>query len=152
MNSPGGLRSRHKRGEAPKQLAPVNTDADQISANRVLLIDDDPLQLRVREAVLRDAGMEVDVATTAESAMALLRSDTGTQIGTIVTDHIMPGASGADFVRALREIKPAVPVIVISGMAEAENEYDGLDISFRTKPCPPPELIALVRKSLQRAN
>jgi DNA-binding response OmpR family regulator len=110
------------------------------------------LQLRVREAVLRDAGMEVDVATTAESAMALLRSDTGTQIGTIVTDHIMPGASGADFVRALREIKPAVPVIVISGMAEAENEYDGLDISFRTKPCPPPELIALVRKSLQRAN
>jgi DNA-binding response OmpR family regulator len=45
-----------------------------------------------------------------------------------------------------------VPVIVISGMAEAENEYDGLDISFRTKPCPPPELIALVRKSLQRAN
>jgi DNA-binding response OmpR family regulator len=130
----------------------VNTDAEQISANRVLLIDDDPLQLRVREAVLRDAGMEVDVATTAESALALLRSDTATQIGTIVTDHIMPGASGADFVRALRKIKPTVPVIVISGMAEAENEYDGLDISFRTKPCPPLELIALVRRSLQRAT
>ena len=127
-----------------------STDAEPISAKRVLLIDDDPLQLRVREAVLRDAGMEVDVATTAESALALLRSDTGTQIGTIVTDHIMPGASGADFVRSLREIKPRVPVIVISGMAEAEDEYDGLDISFRTKPCPPPELISLVRRSLER--
>jgi len=115
-----------------------------------LLIDDDPLQLRVREAVLRDAGFEVNVATTAESALALLRSEAGMGIGSIVTDHIMPGASGAVFVRSLREIKPEVPVIVISGLAEAEDEYEGLDVSFRTKPCPPPELIALVRSSLER--
>lgn len=128
--------------------APVNIGADINSANRVLLIDDDPLQLRVREAVLRDAGIEVDVATTAESALALLRSEAGQSIGTIVTDHIMPGASGAVFVRALREIKPDVPVIVISGMAEAEDEYGGMNVRFRTKPCPPPELIALVKKSL----
>jgi DNA-binding response OmpR family regulator len=130
----------------------VTTAADTTSANRVLLIDDDPLQLRVREAVLRDAGLEVDVATTAESALALLRSEPGKRIGTIVTDHIMPGASGAVFVQALRKIKPEVPVIVISGMAEAEDEYDGLDVRFRTKPCPPPELIALVRSSLQRGR
>jgi DNA-binding NtrC family response regulator len=130
----------------------VNTAVDPTSANRVLLIDDDPVQLRVREAVLRDAGMEVDVATTAESALALLRSDTGTVIGAIVTDHIMPGASGADFVRCLREVKPHVPVVVVSGMAEAEGEYEGLDVSFRTKPCPPPELIELVRRSLERAS
>jgi DNA-binding response OmpR family regulator len=120
-----------------------------LSANRVLLIDDDPLQLRVREAVLREAGLEVDVATTAESALALLRSS-GARIGTVVTDHIMPGASGAVFVQALRKIKPEVPVIVISGMAEAEDEYVGMDVKFRTKPCPPPELIALVKAALSR--
>ncbi|HWR16681.1 MAG TPA: response regulator [Terriglobales bacterium] len=117
--------------------------------SRVLLIDDDPLQLRVREAVLRDAGIEIDVATTAESALAFLRTEAGSRIGTIVTDHIMPGASGAVFVRALRELKPDVPVIVISGMAEAEDEYEGLGVRFRTKPCPPPELIELVRQSLR---
>ncbi len=133
---------------AEETWAPVNTGADTKPANRVLLIDDDPLQLRVREAVLRDAGIEIDVATTAESALALLRSEAGQNIATIVTDHIMPGASGAVFVRALREIKPQVPVIVISGLAEAEDEYDGMDVRFRTKPCPPPELIALVKKSL----
>jgi DNA-binding response OmpR family regulator len=124
----------------------------ELTATRVLLVDDDPLQLRVREAVLRDAGLEVDVATTAESALALLRSDSGRRVGTIVTDHIMPGVSGAVFVRALYEIKPGIPVIVISGMAEAEDEYIGLDIRFRTKPCPPPELIALVRISLKRGS
>jgi DNA-binding response OmpR family regulator len=113
-----------------------------------LLIDDDPLQLRVREAILRDAGIQVDVATTAESALALLRAETGRDTGVIVTDHIMPGATGDVFVRALRDLKPDVPVIVISGMAEAEDEYAGLDVFFRTKPCPPPELISLVRNCL----
>ncbi len=101
---------------------------------------------------MRDAGVKVDVATTAESALALLRSETGDLIGTIVTDHIMPGASGATFVRALRQVRPAIPVIVISGLAEAEDEYAGLDVQFRTKPCPPPELIRLVRQSLSRGR
>jgi DNA-binding response OmpR family regulator len=131
--------------------APVSTDTEIPQAIRVLLIDDDPLQLRVREAVLRDAGVQVDVATTAESALALLRADAGKSIGTVVTDHVMPGASGAIFVRALRKLKPDVPVIVISGMAEAEDEYDGLNVAFRTKPCPPPELIGLVRRSLRQS-
>ncbi|MFI5088336.1 MAG: response regulator [Terriglobales bacterium] len=117
---------------------------------RVLLIDDSPLQLRVREAVLRDAGFEVCTATTAESAHALLQSEpAGASVGVIVTDHILPGASGAEFVRQLREMKPSVPVIVITGLPEAEDEYAGLGVVFRQKPCPPPELIALVRDALQ---
>jgi DNA-binding response OmpR family regulator len=127
----------------------VNTETETSRDKRVLLIDDDPLQLRVREAVLRDAGVRVDVATTAETALALLRTASGDSIATIVTDHIMPGISGAVFVRQLRDVRPNIPVIVISGMAEAENDYDGLDIVFRTKPCPPTELIALVRNSLK---
>jgi DNA-binding response OmpR family regulator len=117
---------------------------------RVLLIDDSPLQLRVREAVLRDAGFEVLIATTAESANALLRSQAvGDSVGVIVTDHMLPGASGADFVRQLRQIKTTVPVIVITGLPEAETEYDGLNVVFRQKPCPPSELIALVRDSMK---
>ena len=119
---------------------------------RVLLIDDSPLQLRVREAVLRDAGFEVYIATTAETAHALLRSGSiGDSIGVIVTDHILPGGSGADFVRQLRQIKPAVPVIVITGLPQAESEYVGLNVIFRQKPCPPPDLIALVREALREA-
>lgn len=117
---------------------------------RVLLIDDSPLQLRVREAVLRDAGFEVCIATTAESAMALLRSDPiGGSIGAVVTDHVLPGASGAEFVRQLRAINRDVPVIVITGLPEAEAEYTGLNVVFRQKPCPPPELIDLLRQCMR---
>jgi DNA-binding NtrC family response regulator len=120
--------------------------------SRILLIDDDPLQLRVREAVLRDAGMEVYVATTAESALALLKSQVGNRIGLVVTDHIMPGCSGAIFVRALRDVNPEIPVMVISGMPEAEDEYHGMNIVFRAKPLPPPLLIALVRELLESSS
>lgn len=113
---------------------------------KLLLIDDNPVQLRIRETVLRDAGFDVTVATTAASALALLRSETNTgSVGAIITDHVMPGASGADFVRELRKVNREVPVIVVSGMAEAEEEYEGLNVSFRQKPCPPPELIALAK-------
>jgi DNA-binding NtrC family response regulator len=107
----------------------------------VLLIDDNPVQLRAREAVLRNA-------TTQESALALLRSEVSEGIGAIITDHVMPGRSGAEFVRSLRAAKAGVPVIVITGLAEAESEYRSLGVTFRQKPCPPEELIALVRSAI----
>ncbi len=116
---------------------------------RVLLIDDSPVQLRAREAILRGAGFEVLIATAAETALALLRSEpVGSSVGAIVTDHVLPGASGVEFVRQLRAMRPRVPVIVITGLLGAEEEYLGLDVIFRLKPCPPLELIALVRSSI----
>lgn len=113
----------------------------------ILLIDDSPTQLRVREAVLQQAGFSVVTAGTASEALGLL-SGSGDRIRVIVTDHVMPGASGADFVRELRALRATVPVIVVSGMAEAEEEYEGLNVSFLNKPCPPEDLIRTVSKAL----
>lgn len=111
----------------------------------VLLIDDNAVQLRAREAVLRGAGFQVAVATSAAGALALVRSGAQTgHLDAVVTDHIMPGASGAEFVRQLRAVSADVPVLVISGMAEAERDYAGLNVAFRQKPVPPEELIGLV--------
>jgi len=118
---------------------------------QVLLIDDNPLQLTVRETVLRNAGLSVSVATTAESALATLRV-LPDRIGTIVTDHIMPGCSGSELVRQIRAINDWIPIIVLSGLAEAELEYQDMNVTFRTKPLPPPELIALVKASLEAAG
>jgi DNA-binding response OmpR family regulator len=119
--------------------------------NQVLLVDDDPLQLRVREAVLRNAGFHVSVATTAESALATLRAIRD-RIGVVVTDHLMPGCSGSDLVRHIRAENDWIPVIVLSGLPEADTEYEGLEVVFRAKPLPPPELIELVRSSFAIAN
>jgi DNA-binding NtrC family response regulator len=121
------------------------------SLNQVLLIDDNPLQLSVREAVLRKAGFQVSIATTAENALATLRV-LRDHIGVVVTDHLMPECSGSELVRQIRASNDWLPVIVLSGLAEAEAEYEGLQVVFRAKPLPPPELIELVRSSLALAE
>ena len=114
---------------------------------QVLLIDDNLIQLSIREAVLRDAGLSVSRASTAEQALDFLRLWTaGPDV--IVTDHVLPGASGSVFVNQLRRTAVAIPVIVISGMAEAESEYHDLNVTFLRKPCPPDALIRAVRASL----
>ena len=115
--------------------------------SEILLIDDNPLQLKVREAVLRNAGFQVVVATTVDSALAMLGTFAD-RIAVVVTDHLMPERSGADLVRNIRATNVWLPIIVLSGLPEAETEYQALDVVFRAKPFPPTELIELVRSSL----
>ena len=119
--------------------------------SEVLLIDDNPLQLRVREAVLRNGGFRVAVATTAVSALALLHT-LADRIGVVVTDHVMPEHSGSELVHAIRAENNWIPIIVLSGLPEAMTEYEGLDVVFRVKPLPPTELIELVQTGLRQAT
>ena len=115
----------------------------------ILLIDDDATQLRLREAILREAGFAVLTSETAHAALALLGNPVlSNALRLIITDHVMPGPSGAAFARELRRFS-RVPVIVVSGMAEAEEEYEGLDVRFLAKPCLPEELIRQVRNVLR---
>ena len=120
---------------------------------QVLLVDDDPSQLAVRQLLLSRAGIESQLATEARQALALLKSDAGrATIGLVVTDHLMPEMNGADFVREIRSFVPNLPVIVISGLPEAHNAYDGLEVLFLAKPCEPEDLIAIVRNALTPAS
>jgi DNA-binding response OmpR family regulator len=106
--------------------------------------------LDIRRAVLQEAGFPVVTAMTAEDALGELRDGAKAAcFGVIVTDHILPGDSGAVFVRQLRELHSRIPVIVVTGLAEAEEEYAGMNVTFLHKPCPPQELIRQVGHALQ---
>jgi len=67
----------------------------------------------------------------------------------VITDHIMPGMNGAEFVTRLREFSPEMPVLVISGLAEAEDEYSALGVDFRMKPLLPQNLISTVQALIE---
>jgi DNA-binding response OmpR family regulator len=114
---------------------------------QVLMVDDDPSQLRMRQTILRGAGMDVHVATSVESALALLRA-MGNKIGVVITDHFLLGHTGADLVRELRLTSPSMPVVVLSGMSGIEEEYDGLNVCVRMKPLPVEEFIRDVKSLL----
>lgn len=116
---------------------------------QVLLLDDDLTQLSVRQLLLRRGGVESQISTSPSEALNLLASDAGREaIGVVITDHLMPGIDGAEFVRRLRAFDPHIPVIVVSGLPDAEEAYRGQEVMFLVKPCEPEDLIALVKAAL----
>ena len=117
----------------------------------VLLIDDNAIQAATRQTILKRAGYFVIPVLNAQRALEQLQNNEfPSQIDVVMTDHVMPGMSGAEFVTALRRTHADLPVLVISGLVEAEQEYAGLHVSFRLKPLLPDDLLASVDRMLKR--
>lgn len=115
----------------------------------LLLIDDNALQAATRQTILRRAGYFVIAALNPQLALdQFLHNEFQEEISLIITDHFMPGMTGAQFVRELRSTHPDMPVLVISGMEEAEEEYAGMHVSFRLKPLLPNDLLSSVHALL----
>jgi CheY-like chemotaxis protein len=123
---------------------PLEPLTSRMTAN-VLLIDDNAVQAATRQTILRRAGYFVIAALNPARALEQFqRGEFPAEINLVITDHLMPGMSGAAFVRALRRTHPRLPVLVISGLEEAEQEYAGLDVTFRMKPLLPDNLLETV--------
>ena len=117
----------------------------------ILLVDDNCIQATTRKAILSRSSGTVAVACDGRQALAMLdQADGFRPVGLVVTDHLMPGMNGPEFVAELRMKFPHLPVLVLSGLADAEDEYEDLDVIFRVKPFPPDELLALVRSLLSQ--
>ena len=124
---------------------PLEPSTARMTAN-LLLIDDNAVQAATRQTILRRAGYFVIAALNPTRALEQFqRGEFPAEIQLVITDHLMPGMSGADFVRALRRTHPQLPVLVISGLEEAEQEYAGLNVTFRMKPLLPDNLLETVK-------
>src|ERR1700761_8172530 len=142
------------RAGGPTQ--PMTHEKQQLNleiASAVLLIDDNAIQAATRQTILRRAGYFVIVALSPTRALEQFqRSEFPAEISVVITDHIMPGMNGAQFVRELRKIRPRMPVMVISGLEEAEYEYNGLNVHFLLKPLPPDTLLANLRNLVAQVH
>ena len=116
----------------------------------ILLIDDNAIQAATRQTILKRAGYFVIAALNPVRALEQFQSgEFPAEIGLVITDHLMPGMCGTDFVRGLRKTHPTLPVMVISGLEEAEGEYAGLHVIFRVKPLLPEMLLSCVHDLLR---
>ena len=94
-------------------LLPVN--------GKVLLVDDDPLVLEVVRACLNRAGHEVVIARDGREGLEFFQRHMH-DVGLVLSDVTMPELSGIDMVLRIRQIKPSMNVILMSGDAEATRE------------------------------
>ena len=121
-----------------------------MSAERVLVVDDEPQVLRGITAALQAAGYEVSGAETAAGALeaAALRPPDA-----VVLDLRLPDGSGVEVCRRFREWSQA-PVVVVSAVDEEDEKIAALDAGaddYVTKPYAVGELLARVRAALRRA-
>lgn len=114
---------------------------------RVWLVDDDASIRWVLERALRNGGMSPRAFETAEPALDALRRETP---DVLITDIRMPGQSGLDLLRKIRDARPALPVIVMtahSDLGSAVSAYEGGAFEYLPKPFDIDQALALVRRA-----
>ncbi|GGH24320.1 hybrid sensor histidine kinase/response regulator [Alsobacter metallidurans] len=105
-----------------------------------LLVDDEEL-VRVSTAdMLDDLGFRVIEAGSAEEALQTIAGGVAPDL--LVTDHLMPGMSGAELAAKARRLKPHLPVVIVSGYSEVEGISPALP--RLTKPFLKSELAAIL--------
>ncbi len=82
---------------------------------RVLLIDDNRNGLVARKSVLEEHGFSVAEFSVPEEALLAFQNS---KFDLVITDYRMPNLKGTDVIRIVREAKPEMPIILISGMVD----------------------------------
>jgi CheY-like chemotaxis protein len=92
-------------------------DVNERKSPAILLLDDNAIQAATRQTILGRSGYYAIAVLNPRRALEQFQNDEfPAQITAVITDHIMPGMSGSDFVRELRKTHPRLPVMVISGL------------------------------------
>lgn len=81
----------------------------------ILCVDDEPNSLVLRKLVLQKAGYDV---VTAHSAMLALDVLASRRVDLVLSDQLMPGLTGTELARQIKNRWPSLPVILISGVNE----------------------------------
>jgi len=116
---------------------------------RILVIEDEPGILEALVFLLRKEGFEVSTATDGVAGLAEF-DRTGGDI--VLLDLMLPGLSGSEVCKAIRE-KSDVPIIIVSAKDDEIDKVVGLEIGaddYVTKPYSSRELVARIRAVLRR--
>lgn len=117
---------------------------------RVLIVDDDLVQLRLTSEVANRAGFSAVTATSGRQALELLHADPG--IGAMVLDLVMPDLDGMAVMEAMRRDGLSTPVIVQTGHSSLDTVVTAMRqgaADFFVKPVAPERLIMSLRNALK---
>jgi PAS domain S-box-containing protein len=132
--------------EAPLPVAPVRA-----GTQTVLVVEDEKGLRELAKRLLQRQGYTVLVAANADEALRLFEAHPS--IDVLLTDVVMPGASGPELTRQLVEQRPALRVIYMSGYTEDAIVHHGVlkpGIAFLNKPFNSETLGAKIREVLER--
>jgi DNA-binding NtrC family response regulator len=121
-------------------------------SNRILIVDDEPLNLDLLDQELADLGH--GTIRAADGAEALLKLET-VNPELVLLDYQMPGMNGIEVVREIRKRDKNTPVVIITAYGTIERAVEAVKAGaddFITKPFDPDHLALVVNKALERAQ
>ncbi len=126
--------------------------ANNQGKEKILVVDDSEATLEVLQRNLASEGYQTLTASTVSSALAALET---TRVDLVITDFKMPGGSGMDLVRHIRENLRDTEVMMITGYPSIEGAVEAIKIGaeeYLSKPFTDEELYAAVRRSLDKLH
>jgi two-component system OmpR family response regulator len=118
---------------------------------RVLVVEDDVKMAGLLRRGLDEEGLSADVARTGADALWMASA---TEYDAIVLDVMLPGTTGFDVCRRLRESGSWTPVLMLTARDSVDDRVAGLDVGaddYLTKPFSFAELLARLRALVRRA-
>ena len=112
----------------------------------VLVVDDEEPLRKLIERMLTRAGLQVQAAGSAEEALDILRL--GHRFDTIVSDLMMPGMDGMQFLREIRQLDLDVPMIFLTGNPSLSTAMEAMEqggFRYLAKPVEAERLVAIVK-------
>ena len=119
---------------------------------RILLIEDDSATAQSIQLMLKSEGYICDTTDLGEDGLEIGKLY---DYDIVVLDLMLPDIDGYEVVRRLREARVETPILILSGLSEAENKIKGLGIGaddYLTKPFDKRELIARVQAIVRRSK
>ena len=98
--------------------------------------------------VLESAGYTVLIAIDSAAAMEIISSSV---VDMVVSDHFLQDGTGIELAAAMRKLKPAVPIVIISGLVDAPEGMEHADL-FISKADSPPEVLRKISELLRSRN
>ncbi len=114
----------------------------------VLCIDDAEVALRVRKLLLASAGYAVLTAASGEEGLELFKQNS---VDLVIADHFLSQKTGAEIAREMKELRPEVPILIVSAASE---EPPGLEFSdgFLSKGEGPDVLLDTIATLLKKSR
>lgn len=118
------------------------------SRSVILCVDDETVPLTLRRLVLEKSGFAVVPASSATEALDILKAQA---VDLVLTDLLMPGLSGLDLARKIKERSPALPIILLSGVNEVPEDADCADL-FLSKVEGPVAMLEKISEMLKKSR
>src|ERR1700704_2162543 len=127
--------------------APASPDAPT-----VLVVDDEPSNLASIEKIFQRDGLRVLTADGARAALEIVRTR---RVEVALTDLMMPGTSGLELLRAIKQVSPDTEVVLMTAYGTVETAVQAMRegaYDFVEKPLKRMNIVKSVRKAAERQN